>query len=358
MGGRPANSGSPTRPPCPASHVWQASCLTAGMMDAVRSSSTSADQPSPTAATHSIQRALLVVNPGARRARRAEASARGALAASGVECVVVETEAPGHATELVAGLLAAGDRYDAVIALGGDGTVMEVCSALAGVEDAPPVGIIACGTANVLARSLTVPLHVGRAVRALLDADVGIIDLGRLGDGRRFAIGLGVGLDASMIGGASSLMKRRLGWLAYAWSAVRAGLRLERFTVRLTVDGTVHELETSSLLVANFGAVLGGIVCFGQGIAHHDGELDACVYSPRHLVDAARIFLGMVTGRVHRDRRYRVIRGRHFVIETEPPRPAQADGELIGLTPLEIRIEPRALRVLMPRTRRARWRFA
>ena len=134
------------------------------------------------------------------------------------------------------------------------GTVMEVIPALAGVDGAPPVGILPGGTANVLARSLRIPMRIERAVRALLDGEEAHLDLGRLADGRRFAIGLGVGLDAAMIGAASSGLKRWLGPLAYALTAARAGLRLERFHLRLTVDGRVHELDTSSVLIANFGA--------------------------------------------------------------------------------------------------------
>jgi len=60
------------------------------------------------------------------------------------------------------------------------------------------------------------------AVRALLEGDEARIDLGLLATGQRFAIGMGVGLDASMIAGAPGPMKRRLGFFAYVLSATRA----------------------------------------------------------------------------------------------------------------------------------------
>lgn len=248
-------------------------------------------------------------------------------------------------------------RYAAVLSLGGDGTAMEVASALAELPDAPPLGIVAVGTANILARSLGIPVNSSRAVAALLNAEVVPIDIGRIEGGAAFAIGLGVGLDATMIGGTSSVLKRRIGYAAYALSALRAGLRLERFRATITVDGQVHVVDASSVLVANFGTVLGGLLCFGEEIGHRDGVLDVCVYSPGTYLEAARIFWRMLRGGVSRDCRVRIIRGRQIRIETDPPRPMQADGELLGLTPVDIRVEPNAIRVLVPHATPRRWRM-
>ena len=119
--------------------------------------------------------------------------------------------------------------------LGGDGTAIEVIGALAHVG--PPVGILPGGTGNVVARTLGTPANIGRAVRALLDGDEARIDLGVLGTGERFAIGMGVGLDATMIANAPGPLKRRIGFAAYVIGALKAFVKLEKFTVRLTVDG-------------------------------------------------------------------------------------------------------------------------
>ena len=132
---------------------------------------------------------------------------------------------------------------------------------------------------------------------------------------------------------------------------------MERFTARLTIDGVVTEVETSSVLVANFGLVLGDLVCFGEEIGHRDGLLHVCLYSPRSVLDAVRIFWRMVRGGVSEDRCVRVLPGREIRVETDPPRPMQADGELLGLTPVDIRVEPNAVRLLAPVSPPRRWRF-
>ena len=274
-----------------------------------------------------------------------------ALEREGVQCDVVLTEAPGHATEIARTRAA---DYDVVFTLGGDGTAMEVITALA--DTGPAVGILPGGTGNVLVRSLGMPLSVRRSVRALLNGLEAQIDLGRLQDGRHFAIGLGVGLDEAMIAGASPLMKKRIGVFAYIWSATKAALRLESFQVKLTVDGTLYEKRASCVLIANLGSVLGGLITFGDGIVRDDGLLHACVYSPRNLWDAARMFAKMLRGTVQSDRCAFYVSGREFRLETDPQRRAQADGELLDMTPIEITVRPRAARILIPERRRRRRR--
>lgn len=295
------------------------------------------------------RRVLLIVNPTARRAARRLATARAALDEGGVAYEVAETKRPGHATELAR---ERAPECDAVLSLGGDGTAMEVITALAG--EGPPVGVLPGGTANVLARTLGVPLSVPHAVHALLAGREARLDLGRLADGRHFAIGLGVGLDATMIGEASAALKRRLGVTAYALSALRAGLKLERFAVRLTVDDRVHELEASAVLVANFGIVANGWFTFGDGIAHDDGVLNACIFSPRTHRQALRIAWRMLRHGPSRDPALTYFAGRRFRIETSPTRPAQADGEMVGHTPVEIEVVPGAGRVLVPKAQNAK----
>lgn len=290
-----------------------------------------------------MRRALLIVNPEARKAEGAGEHALRAFAHERVSCEVVFTTEPGHATALAREL---GSRFDAVFTLGGDGTAMEVVTALADVG--PAVGILPGGTGNLLARSFGIPLSVRRAVHALVHGNEARIDLGRLHDGRHFAIGLGVGLDEAMIAGTSPLMKKRVGLWAYVLSATKALARLERFQVRLTVDGKVYEREAASVLIANLGTVLGGLIRFGDGILHDDGVLHACVFSPKTFADAARIFTRMVRGTAHLDPCAFYVAGREFRLETDPPRRAQADGELLDMTPVEISVRPQAARLLIP----------
>lgn len=290
-----------------------------------------------------IERVLLIVNPASRRANRIRARAVRAFADAGVDCDAMPTEAPGHAGALAR---THAHKYDAVFTLGGDGTVMEVLGALA--HQGPPIGILAGGTANVVARTLRIPLNPARAVPLLLAGDEATMDLGRLGDGRRFAIGVGVGLDATMISEAPARLKKRFGFMAYVVGGYKAVLRNQKFDLRLTVDGTVYERRASAILVANFGAVLNDLVAFGEGIVHDDGLLNACVFSPDSLLDALRILWKMLRKDFSSDPCLFYQSGREFRIETHPAMVAQADGELLPGTPLSVSVDPLAGRLLIP----------
>jgi len=287
---------------------------------------------------------LLVVNPAARRARAGERRAVETLEALGIAVTRAASRRAGDVTSLVR---ERATDVDAVFTLGGDGTAMEAITALAGAG--PPIGVLPGGTANVLARTLGVPLRLDRAVHALVAGREARLDLGRLSDGRLFAIGLGIGLDATMIGEASATLKRRLGVGAYVVSALRAGLRFERFTARVTVDGRPHAHDASAILLANFGVVANGWFTFGDDIAHDDGLLNACIFSPRSRLDALRIAWRMLRRGPSGDRALTYLAGRHFRIETSPVRAAQADGEIVGTTPLEVEVLAGAGRVLVGR---------
>jgi diacylglycerol kinase (ATP) len=294
------------------------------------------------------RRVVVIANPASRRGKRLAAHARAALADRSAVCDIVFTQHPGHAAELA---LKHSPHYDVVFVLGGDGTVMEVAGALAGTD--ARIGVLAGGTGNLLARALRIPLSIPHAVAALMDGDELLIDLGRFDSGRRFAIAAGVGIDAAMIVETPDWLKRRLGVLAYAIMGTRAALRAvvrrEFFQVRVTVDATVHEREAASVMIANFGAVLGDRITLGPGIRTDDGLLDVCIFSPRTVSDAVRIMSRLLRHDFPSDPCMLYCRGQRIRVETTPPMPWQADGDVMGTTPFNVVVEPRAVRLLVPR---------
>jgi diacylglycerol kinase (ATP) len=296
-----------------------------------------------------VRRALLITNPASRRAARLRSDAEAAFAKRGVAVETVVTAYAGQGGEIAA---AHWREFDAVFTLGGDGTAMEVAAALSGTG--APIGVLPGGTGNLLARAVGTPLRVGRAVPALLGGELRQIDLGRFTDGgTRFAIAAGVGIDASMVERTPVRLKRRLGVLAYFFTASRAALsaviRRDFFDVRVIVDGRIEERRAVAVMIANFGAVLNDRITFGPGIQTDDGLLDVCIYSPRSLRGAVGIMwrllrkdFGSSTDAFYRS-------GRHIRVETTPPRTFQADGELLGTTPFDVVAEPLAATLLVPR---------
>ena len=165
----------------------------------------------------------------------------------------VDTEAPGHATELCRE--AAHEGYDVVVAFGGDGTVNEAANGLLGSDT--PLCCLPGGSANVFAKMLGIPGDVVDATEHLLamadDWRPRKVDLGVV-NGRCFTFASGLGLDASVVErvDANPRMKARLGAYFFTWIAVSTFLR--RYLIgapRLEVDAGGRKLRGVTAIVQN-----------------------------------------------------------------------------------------------------------
>ncbi|MES2172068.1 MAG: diacylglycerol kinase family protein [Actinomycetota bacterium] len=188
---------------------------------------------------------------------------------------------------------AVGANIDLVIAAGGDGTVNEVAAALR--QSGVPLGILPCGTANLLARNLHLPLsNLGAAARIAFTGrdrpiDVGVLSY-RLDDGetavRPYFVMAGFGIDADMVAGTDVLAKKRFGWLAYVRPIVRSAYRTSRASVTWSLDGgTPVSARLHTLIVGNCSTITAGIRLL-PGAELDDGLLD--VLAVRSLIGRDR----------------------------------------------------------------------
>ena len=255
----------------------------------------------------------------------------------------VVTSHPGHASEV---LRARNEIWDAVFVLGGDGTVSEVVGAMAHGDT--PVGVLPGGTGNLVAGVLGVPRNIGAAVRALVNGQRRTFDLGRLPDGRYFAFAAGVGVDVAMVERTSAGGKRHLGILSYAMTAAKAALTHERIQVSVEVDGSIVNASAVLAMVANAGSFFGDRFAIGPAVIPDDGELDLCLFMPENVRELFSILWRLLRRDFSLHPRMQFVRGRTFWIRTVTPVPVQADGDIVGTTPMEIRVAPKAIEFLVP----------
>jgi YegS/Rv2252/BmrU family lipid kinase len=234
-----------------------------------------------------------------------------------------------------------------VVAAGGDGTVSEVAEGLIGTN--VPMGIVPVGTANVFARELALPLDLEGACAALAGAHTTTsVDAMRVGD-KFYVLQIGVGIDSLMIRDTEREAKRRFGRAAYVWTAFTRliGFQPVRFTI--LADGVRSRPRALQVLVANGGVL--GIPPFrwGPHIRPNDGRVDVCVVSARTALDYAGLIWHTLIGQQRRDRNVRYYAARHsVVVSADKPLPVQADGEIIGETPIQIQVIPSAFQVAVP----------
>lgn len=239
------------------------------------------------------------------------------------------------------------DGYDLVVAAGGDGTVSLVASNLVGSDI--PLGVLPVGTANVLALELGIPQTLEQAAALLVeDHQVRELDVMRLGE-RHFILQIGIGLDSLMIKDTSRQAKRLFGRLAYMTTLLGKlfGYRSQRFT--MLVDGKRMRPRAWQVLVANAGTLGAPPFRWGPDIHPTDGELDLCIFNVRTPMDYARILWRFVTGRHKHGPNISYVRVRNqAIITTDRPLPVQADGEIIGETPVQVAVVPRGIAVIVP----------
>jgi YegS/Rv2252/BmrU family lipid kinase len=242
---------------------------------------------------------------------------------------------------------------DVVVAVGGDGAVLQVVQALAGTKVA--LGIVPMGTGNLLAGNLDIPFKIDDAVAVLVGAGRRRIDLGRLTVGGRrtfFAVACGVGFDAEVMKATDPARKRQLGKLAYVASAIRRQASVHDVTHEVTLDGVRQSMEATQVLVANFGR-MGSSIKARLEVEPDDGLLDVMV------IRATGPLGGLLAGweALRQDGEgespeghvYRT-RARKIRVSTRAHRLVETDGSVVGRTPIRVSVRPSALTVLVPVT--------
>ena len=132
-------------------------------------------------------------------------------------------------------------KADVVIAAGGDGTVNEVINGLMqkSINSRPRLGIIPAGTSNMVARSLSIPKNLAKAVEIISNNRRKDLDIGKVNK-RFFAIGCGVGLDAEMYKNVEPKIKKIFGEVAYPLSFIKTVFNYKPHRLKIRINHESH----------------------------------------------------------------------------------------------------------------------
>ena len=218
-----------------------------------------------------------------------------------------------------------------VIAIGGDGTIRAVCEELAGTGI--PVGIVPAGTGNLLARNLSIPLYLRAAVDVGLNGQDRAVDLVQVSgddmDDATFLVMAGMGFDAAIMEGVNEDFKKKVGWIAYVWSALKA-LMFPAIKVEVSVDGgapTTHRART--VVIGNVGYLQGGMPLIPNA-AIDDGQIDVVLLYPRKFLSWLPLAARVLTKNKRTDETIERMSGRVIVVRAASAAPRQLDGDLIA----------------------------
>ncbi|MCA2683927.1 MAG: lipid kinase [Microcystis sp.] len=236
-------------------------------------------------------------------------------------------------------------NIDLVIVGGGDGTLNAMVDVL--VETQLPLGIIPLGTANDLARTLGIPNSIAEACRIIAEGNLKYIDLGWVNNKYFFNVA-SLGLSVKITQKLNKGLKRRLGILAYAWTALQVLSKTRPFTAMIGIDGQNIKVKTLQIAIGN-GRYYGG----GMPIAHDaqidDQRLDLYSLEIEHWWQIFPLLWTLPRGQQGLLSWVRTLNGKEIQIQTRKPHSINTDGEITSTTPAMFRVIPAALGVYIPR---------
>jgi len=287
-------------------------------------------------------RLLFIVNPisGTKKKTNFEELVAEHLDTNIFEYQVVFTECAGHATQLARQAVA--DNISMVVAVGGDGTVNEVASALCDTQTA--LGVIPMGSGNGLGRQLNLPLNPVKAIKLLNCACIASIDYG-IANNIKFFCTCGVGFDAAVSKKFAESEKR--GLLTYVHTTISAYMHYRAKKYKLRLDGAKLVRRAFLITFAN-AAQYGNNAYIAPSADLQDGMLDISVLRPFPVISALRLAARLFNKQIEKSSYVEIYRAKEIVLKRKKKGPFHFDGEPIEMPKkIKITVVEKGLRVLV-----------
>jgi len=254
---------------------------------------------------------------------------------------VVVTERPGHGHELARDAVERG--CDVVVAIGGDGTVNEVGSAVCDSDTA--LAIVPCGSGNGLARHLRIPMNAARALQLLNDGHVGQFDY-CTANGRPFFCTCGMGFDAQVSHKFANEGTR--GFITYLKTTVTEYFKYNARHFKIDIDGA--QMEEDAFIIAFCNAAQYGNNAFiAPRATMQDGLVDMTVMHPFNLAESPLIGARLFTRTLEQDRHVSIYRGQRIVVERDRDDVIHLDGDPLTMPArVEVQSHQHGIRIVVP----------
>lgn len=249
------------------------------------------------------------------------------------------TERNGHGYELAK--MGVKNDFDAVVAVGGDGTINEVGSALVGTN--VPLGIIPEGSGNGLALYLGIPMHEAGAIRRINRFETVRVDTGKIND-KSFINMAGIGFDASVSDKFASDSFR--GPIGYMRSIINVLSDYKSKKYKLLIDGVKYEREAFMISVAN-SPQYGNNAYIAPNAQANDGLLDVCIVHKFPLYQLPMMIFHLFNKSADQSEYVEIIPGKEIEIFSDDKETVHVDGEPFDLgRELQIEVLEKSLSII------------
>ncbi|MBS3121428.1 diacylglycerol kinase family lipid kinase [Candidatus Woesearchaeota archaeon] len=250
-------------------------------------------------------------------------------------------------------------KADVVIVAGGDGTINEAINGLMEKKFArtlkkpnnaiktklnrtPGLAIIPIGTSNMIARAFNIPKSIDKAINIIHQNRRKDLDIGRANN-RYFAIACGVGIDAEMYKNVEPKIKKMFGEVAYPLSLLKAIFNYQPKLLSVRLNGNTY--TGYYVLVCNIAKFQN----LFQIIPHSkddDGFFDVLILQKKELSDILRYLFGFATTQVYKFKDVICVKATSLEITSDEPVIAHADAEIIGKTPIKLKMYEKAIEMI------------
>lgn len=253
---------------------------------------------------------------------------------------IVFTEYAGHATELAHQYARMG--FDAVVAVGGDGTVNEVARGLKDTKTA--LGILPMGSGNGFARHLNIPIRPQKALEMINHSEPINVDYG-LANERLFVSTCGTGFDAVVADNFAGSNKR--GFMTYLQNTLKVAFSYQPQTYHIVGDGLDVTHKAFLITFANANQ-WGYEAMIAPKASVQDGKMDIMLMSSHAILGSASLALRLFTGSIDNSYFMDTIRAKEITLEREEVAPFHIDGDPVEMDKdIHIKIVADGLKVLV-----------
>lgn len=289
------------------------------------------------------EKMLVIVNPvsGLKKQKLAIRALERKIDRVNFDYEIVETEYAHHATEIAR--QAATANYDIVVAVGGDGSVNDIVTALNGTET--KLGIIPCGSGNGLARSLKIPLYTAKALDVLNENKMKRIDTISVNDNISACVA-GIGFDALIAKKFKEKENNTRGLHSYLQLIASEYPHYSAHNFDIEIDGERMVKKAIFLIFANANQ-FGYEAIIAPGSRIDDGLIDVCFIEDMPLIVAPANALLMFAKKIDLSPHVKIIKAKNIIIRNNNFGWVNIDGEALYLgQQLDIKVNHKSLKVI------------
>ncbi|MGK7389228.1 MAG: diacylglycerol/lipid kinase family protein [Candidatus Cyclobacteriaceae bacterium M2_1C_046] len=247
-------------------------------------------------------------------------------------------------------------QYSHVVAIGGDGTIHEVINGIMASEDdqKPLFSAIPAGTANDFAKTLTFPASIKEFSKVLENPVVKNIDIGELtftnfnGNPEKawFNNIADIGIGAAVVEEVNLLPKKLNANIAFFKSIIKAFRKYKNIPVYCEADGWDWQGQIKMLVIAN-GKYFGSGLCIAPHASIDDGKFAITIGGDLSTKDYIFNLPLLKRGKKVQHPQLFYKEAKEIKITSPQRCLLEADGEIIGLAPISIKILPQRLGVMV-----------